>query len=135
MADETMKNWLPEIKAYDNGDGTFSLSIAPSAIAKAAIFNTALPAAESAWLATDITPTKSPSYINIYVSVSIVGILRVARTVGGVTVTENLNSGVNLVAGAAYLFTVAWRTGDSINIRYSTTTGTITRLLIDEIGG
>lgn len=27
MADETMKNWLPEIKAYDNGDGTWSISV------------------------------------------------------------------------------------------------------------
>ncbi|GAJ10833.1 unnamed protein product, partial [marine sediment metagenome] len=62
------------------------------------------------------------------------GILRVARTVGGVTVTEDLNSGADLVAGAAYLFTVPWRTGDGIDIRYSVTTGTINRLLIDEIG-
>ncbi|GAI76734.1 unnamed protein product, partial [marine sediment metagenome] len=63
------------------------------------------------------------------------GILRVARTVEGVTVTEDLNSGADLVAGAAYIFDVPWRTGDSINIKYSVTTGTINRLLIDEIGG
>jgi len=131
---------IPPTKAIDNGDGTYSVSVAlstlvPSGIAKADIFNTALPAAEGDWLGADITPTKSPSYLNIYVSVSILGILRVARTVGGVTVTEDLNSGVNLVAGAAYMFTIPWRTGDSINIRYSTTTGTINRLLVDEIGG
>jgi len=140
MADTTYNLMIPPTKAIDNGDGTYSVSVAlstlvPSGIAKADIFNTALPAAEGDWLGADITPTKSPSYLNIYVSVSILGILRVARTVGGVTVTEDLNSGVNLVAGAAYMFTIPWRTGDSINIRYSTTTGTINRLLVDEIGG
>lgn len=140
MADTTFRTILPPLRAFDNGDGTFSVSAVISplvslAVAKAAIFNTALPAAEGAWLGAAIIPTKSPSYITIYVCVSIAGILRVARTVGGITIVENLNAGVNLTAGAAYMFTVPWRTGDSINIRYSTTTGTIYRLLIDEIGG
>jgi hypothetical protein len=103
-------------------------------LAKAAIFNADLPAAEDNWLGTDIEPTNSPSYLRIYACVSVTGILRVARTVGGVTVTEDLNSGTDLVAGAAYMFTVPWRTGDGIDIRYSVTTGKINRLLIDEIG-
>ncbi len=104
-------------------------------LAKAAIFNTALPDAEANWVGTDITPTNAPSYLRIYACVSVTGILRVARTVGGVTVTEDLNSGTVLVADAAYMFTVPWRTGDSINIKYSVNSGTIKRLLIDEIGG
>ena len=103
--------------------------------AKAAIFNTALPAAEANWLGSDIEPTNSPSYLRIYACVSVTGILRVARTQDATTVTEDLNSGADLVADAAYMFTVPWRTGDSINVRYSVTTGTIKRLLIDEIGG
>lgn len=104
-------------------------------LAKAAIFNTALPDAEANWLGSDIEPTNSPSYLRIYACVSVTGILRVARTIDAVTVTEDLNSGTSLVADAAYMFTVPWRTGDSINVRYSVTTGTIKRLLIDEIGG
>lgn len=104
-------------------------------IAKAEIFDTALPAAEANWLASDISPTNSPSYLRIYVCVSISGILQVARTVGGTTITENMNSGTALTADAAYMFTVAWRTGDSINIRYSVTGGTIKTLRIEEIGG
>jgi len=104
-------------------------------VAKADLFNTALPAAEAPWLGADITPTNSPSYLRIYACVSVTGILRVARTIGGTTLTEDLNSGTALVADAAYMFTVPWRSGDSINIRYSVTTGTIKRLLIDEIGG
>ncbi len=103
-------------------------------LAKAAIFNTALPDAEANWLGTDITPTNSPSYLRIYACVSVTGILRVARKVDAVPVTEDLNSGTALTADAAYIFDVPWRTGDSINIRYSVTTGTIKRLLIDEIG-
>ncbi|MBA7612426.1 hypothetical protein ES703_19662 [subsurface metagenome] len=105
-------------------------------IAKAAIFNTALPAAEANWLlVSDIEPTNSPSYLRIYACVSVTGILRVARTQDATTVTEDLNSGTALTADAAYMFTVPWRTGDSINVKYSVTTGTIKRLLIDEIGG
>ena len=104
-------------------------------VAKAAVFNTALPAAEADWIGAAITPTNSPSYLRIYACVSVAGVLRVARTISGVTLTENLNSGDNLVAGAAYMFTIPWRTTDSINIRYSVTAGTINRLLIDEIGG
>lgn len=140
MADRTYNLLIPATKAIDNGDGTYSVSVAastlvPSAVAKADIFNSALPAAENNWLGADIAPTKSPSYINIYVCISIIGVLRVARTRGGITVTENLNAGVNLVANAGHMFTIPWRIGDTINIRYSTTPGTITRLLIDEIGG
>ncbi len=104
-------------------------------LAKAAVFNTALPAAEANWLGSDIEPTNSPSYLRIYACVSVTGILRVARTQNATTLTEDLNSGTALVADGAYMFTVPWRTGDSINIRYSVTTGTVNRLLIDEIGG
>ncbi|GAI11075.1 unnamed protein product, partial [marine sediment metagenome] len=92
-------------------------------IAKAAIFNTALPAAEANWLGSDIEPTNSPSYLRIYACVSVTGILRVARTQDATTVTEDLNSGTDLIADAAYMFTVPWRTGDSINVKYSVTTG------------
>ena len=103
-------------------------------LAKAAIFNTALPAAEANWLGSDIEPTNSPSYLRIYACVSVTGILRVARTQDATTVTEDLNSGNDLVADAAYMFDIPWRTGDSVNIRYSVTTGTIKRLVVDEIG-
>jgi len=102
-------------------------------IAKADIFNQALPAAEADWLGTAITPTNSPSYLRIYTCVSVAGILRAARTILAATLTENLNAGADLVAGAAYMFTVPWRSGDSINIRYSVTAGTINRLVIDEV--
>ncbi|GAJ08109.1 unnamed protein product [marine sediment metagenome] len=94
-----------------------------------------MPAAEDNWLGTDIESTNSPSYLRIYACVSVTGILRVARTQDATTVTEDLNSGTALVADAAYMFTVPWRTGDSINIKYSVTDGMIKRLLIDEIGG
>jgi hypothetical protein len=104
-------------------------------IAKAALFNTALPAAEANWLGADITPTNSLSYLRITVCISVPGLLRVARTQGGTTITENLNSGGAITANALYTFDVPWRTGDSINIRYSVTTGTIKLLIIDEFGG
>ncbi|MBN1370176.1 MAG: hypothetical protein JW954_08085 [Dehalococcoidaceae bacterium] len=103
-------------------------------IAKASIFNTAIVAAEADWLAAPITPTSSPSYLRIYVCTDTDGLMRVARTVGGVTVTENLNAGSDLNGNASYMFTVPWRTGDEINLRYSVPV-TVLRCTIDEIGG
>jgi hypothetical protein len=63
---------------------------------------------------------------------SIAGVFAVGRYNGGSERMELLNSGTALVAGAAYMFTVAWRSGDSINFQYSTTTGTIYKLQVDE---
>ena len=102
-------------------------------VAKAKLFNAALPAAEANLLADDIVPTSSPSYLQIYICAATGGVFRVARTSGGTTVTENLNGGVALLADAAYLFTVPWRAGDSINFRYSATGEKIKSLIVDEV--
>ena len=101
-------------------------------IPKANVFNTALPAANANWLATDIIPSLAPGIVRIYVCVSIAGVLSVKRTVSATSVSELLNSGNALVAGAAYIFSVSWIVGESLNITYSTTTGTINKLQIDE---
>lgn len=114
-------------------DGKLIISSIP--IAKAAIFNAALPAADNDILGAAISPTNSPSFLRLYVCVAAAGVFRVARTVGGVTVTENLNSGTNLTADAGYMFTIEWRAGDSINFRYSVTGANIKVLRADEIGG
>jgi hypothetical protein len=103
-------------------------------IAKAAIFNTALPAAENAWLGADIAPTNSPSFLRIHVTVAVAGVIRVARTVGGVTVVEDLNAGNPLTQNAAYIFDVEWRTGDTVNFRYSVTAANILVFRADEFG-
>lgn len=104
-------------------------------LAKAAIFNTALPAADTDLLSADITPTNSPSWLRIYVTIAIAGKLYLRRTIGGVTVSEDLNSGDVLTANAAHCFgPVEWRAGDSLNLRYSATGGNILVLRIDEIG-
>ncbi len=103
-------------------------------MAKADLFNTAIALAEDDWFAAPITPTNSPSYLRIYVCTDADGILRVARTISGVTITENLNGGSDLSADASYMFTVPWRTGDEINLRYSVPV-TVLRCTIDEIGG
>lgn len=102
-------------------------------ISKVDIFNVALPAAEKDWFGV-IEPTNSPSYLRIYVCVSASGILRVSRKVANTTVTENLNGGTALTADAAYIFTIEWRKGDEVKLRYSVTSGTIKVLRMDEIG-
>jgi len=103
-------------------------------LAKATIFNAALPAAEAGWLGADIAPTNSPSFLRLYVCVAAAGIFRVARTVGGVTVAENMNAGNALVANAGYLFDVEWRAGDTLNFRYSVTGANILCFRADEVG-
>ena len=101
--------------------------------AKAALFNTALPGAEASWLSSNIVPTHSPSHIRIYVCASVAGVFRVARMIETSVVTENMNAGVALAAGCGYMFEVPWRSGDSVNFRYSVTAGTINRFLVDEL--
>jgi len=105
-----------------------------SPLAKAEIFNAALPAIGVNWLGADITPTDTPSFLRIYLTVAVAGTLSVARTVGGVTVVEELNHGVNLVANSAYMFDVEWRAGDGINLRFSATGANILVLRCDEVG-
>jgi len=86
-------------------------------------FNVALPAAEANILSSSLKPTVKPSYFVIHITPAIAGVLRVARTKDGVTVIEDLNSGVPLTAGAVHAFTIAVDEGESINLRYSATGG------------
>jgi len=95
------------------------------------VVNAALPAANTDIL-TAISPMLDPGVLRIYVCMSIAGVLAVNRTYGGSGRLELLNSGVALVAGAAYMFTVVYRSLETINLQYSTTTGTIYKLQIDE---
>ena len=101
-------------------------------INKVDIFNTALPAADTDFLTSDIKPTLDPGILRVYVTLSIAGVFYVSRTVAAATVTELLNSGVDLTAGCAYAFSVAWKAGESINFKCTTTGGTINKLQVDE---
>lgn len=102
-------------------------------LSKGYLRNTALPAADHDLLNSSITPTNSPSYLLVYVCISVTGKLYITRKVGGTTWAEYLNSGVGLLAEAAYLFSVAWRSGDTINLRYNATTGTLLCLDVSEV--
>jgi hypothetical protein len=105
---------------------------------KISIINQSLPAASSDILSSNVTGSYgTPSDFNIYICISVAGILSVRRTITSTstTITEILNSNNALVAGSLYAFTVPIRTGDSINLRYSVTSGTINSLRIDEISG
>ncbi len=101
---------------------------------RANVFNIALPAIDTDLLASVIAPMFSPSVLQIYVSVSVAGKLYVVRSNDGgtTTVSEYLNGGGVLTANAAYLFNIAWKDGESINLRYNATGGTLLKLQIDE---
>lgn len=129
----------PVITRISNGaafiDPTTEATLAKTVpLAKADIFNTALPVAEADWLGAAIVPSNSPSFLRLYVCVAVAGIFRVARTVGGVTIDENMNAGNPLVANAGYLFDVEWRATDTINFRYSVTAANILCFRADEVG-
>jgi len=129
-------NALPGATVVSAGD-TYEIRriVSPlSPLAKAEIFNTALPAIGVDWLGAAITPTNTPSFLRIYLTVAVAGTLSIARTVGGVTVLEELNHGVNLTANSAFAFDVEWRSGDSLNFRYSATGANILVFRADEIG-
>lgn len=95
----------------------------------------ALPAANTNWLPSDITPINTPTDFRIQVAVSISGNFDAAITNGGDTqvVTFNVIPGPALVAGGLYIFDLLVHSGDTVNLRYSTTGGTIQILRVQEI--
>ncbi|MEM3895567.1 hypothetical protein [Thermofilum sp.] len=66
-----------------------------------------------------ISPTNSLASFRIYASFDSSGVLSVARTKSGTTVTEQLNSGISLNANASYIFDIIVQSNESINLQYS----------------
>lgn len=111
----------------------YLLEISDIPIEKANLHNQALPVANANWLATDITPTNTPTTFMIDVAVSIAGVFSAAITKNGIAPqTVNFNLGAALVANSVYTFNLLVHSGDSVNFRYSTTTGTILILRVQE---
>jgi len=102
-------------------------------VAKARLTNVALPVAYDSFLPVHVTPTTSPSYLVVYICITIPAVFEWQRWVGGVAHSEVCNSGVPLVAGSAYMFATSWRAGDSMNFRCNATGGTITCLDLLEV--
>lgn len=88
------------------------------------IFNTALPAAEADWFATALD-IPADGTMRVTAQVGVAGVLRVRITRSAVTISANLNSSSNLTASALYAFDVPVKAGDTLNLRYSVTTGNI----------
>jgi len=105
-------------------------------ITKASVFNTVV-TANTDILPSDLSPTRNPATFRIYACFSVGGVLTVRRTRGGVTVSEQLNSGTALAANSAYMFDIIVEiiveAGDTINIQYSVN-ATCICLKIVEIG-
>lgn len=126
------------VEASSAGEFKFSILAATNPIAgfldiakteikpssRGSIFNTALPAAETNFLSNSILINEDGT-MRIGLQLTIAGILRAVITRGGTIKTVNLNSNSNLTANAAYTFDIPVKSGDAINFRYSTTTGTI----------
>ena len=96
---------------------------APSLVpeSKGSVYNQAV-LANTDIFATDLEPTESPTTFRIYACFTLGGVLTVRRTVDAATVSEDLNGGANLAAGASYFFDIAVHYGEEINLYYSVPT-------------
>lgn len=123
------------VMEYETEPGGGIIGSAFQPIEKAVIHNIALPGIGVNFLATDITPTNSPSAFLISVGISIVGNLSVVytRVLNAQSLILNPIAGPALVAGGFYLFEITVHSGDSINFTYSTTGGTIQILRVMEV--
>lgn len=94
-------------------------------VQKGVLHISSLPIANTNWLASDITPTSTPTTFGIDVAISIAGIFNAQITRGGITTIISFNNGIALTTGALYHFSIKVFSGDTINFQYSTTGGTI----------
>lgn len=116
-----------------NPDGTVRVEAINQSLAppesKVNLFNTTI-TDTTPILASDITPTYSPTLFRIYAVFDTALRFEVLRTVGTITVVEQLNGGANVNAGAAYMFDILVDSGESINFQaYIDGTGTTTATL------
>lgn len=102
-------------------------------IPKVSMNNVNLPSANTNIISQNVTTDSESSYLNITLCSAISGIVSVARTINGVTSVERLNGGLNVDPNILYLWSVPVRSGDSINVRFSTTGGKLMLLRIDEV--
>jgi hypothetical protein len=134
MAENVWARIVGSASSTPLGDATNPLVIAESvATTKAAVFNTALPAAEASLLTTGLTPTNATSYFQISVAIATAGVFRVSITRSGTTIVMDMWQGANLQANSLYTFPLAVRTGDTVNFRYSATEQNILMLRVEEV--
>lgn len=102
-------------------------------VQKGVLHVSSLPAANTNWLASDITPISTPTTFGIDVAVSIAGIFSAQVTRGGIATIISFNNGTALTTGALYHFTIKVFSGDTINFQYSTTGANIQFLRVQEV--
>ncbi len=115
-----------------SGQSLFSIGqLTP--IEKVVIHNQVLPSANTNWLGSDIIPTNTPCLFRIMVSVSQPGKLSAAVTRGSNTQVSTFNNNSSMTGGTINIFDILVHSGDTINFRYSASTGTIQFLRVQEI--
>lgn len=116
---------------YMNIVGSFADKFTP--MEKAVIHNQTLPTANTNWLESDLVPTNAPCLFRIMVSVTNPGRFSVVITRGGNTQVSAFNNNASITSDAVNIFDIIVHSGDTINFRYSTGTGTIQFLRVQEI--
>lgn len=99
------------------------------------LFKSVLPTANTNLLSAGITlpANKTLTTISIYVKASVQGQIKLTRTKAGTTDTEILNGGSLVIpdVGTA-LSGIPLAAGETVNLQYTATGGTITLYVLDE---
>ena len=130
-----VENEIGPLSAYDL-DRILKAGLAAlgftTVVSKATVFNT-LVTADTAIFASALSPTNVPCTFRIYACFAGAGVLTARRTSGGVSVSEEINSGNALTANAAYIFDIVVDSRETLNLRYSLSTTAI-KVSVIEIG-
>jgi hypothetical protein len=91
-------------------------------------------AAATNFFAANLSPTRTPCTLRIYIALSVSAVVSAQRTLAltSATAAELLNSGVALAANAAYYFDVQMDEGETFNLQ-SASGATVLKCMVTEI--
>ncbi len=119
------------IKYIQDTDGTTSVK-GTASIEKATIKKVSK-AINTGWLASDVTPTNTPSIHRIHILVTTDTVVNLQVNDGTNTTTMKLNAGAVLSADCLYAFDITMISGYSYNVQHETTTQDV-HSWIEELG-
>ena len=108
-----------------------SLSLSPAT--RVTIHDTALPVIGSSLIGGPLTPNSPPCGFRTEVGFSVTGQLNAIIINSGDPQTLLLGAGIGLNPGALYIFDIIVNSGDTMDLTYSVSNGTIQVIRINEI--
>lgn len=109
-----------------------TLSLSPATTA-ATIHNVALPVIGNSLIGGAITPSNPPSGFRTEVGITSAGQLTAVIDRGANAQSMLLNAGNDLNSGCLYIFDITVHSGDTMDLTYSVSSGTIQVIRIEEV--